>query len=122
MKKTLLRFFLVVTVLASCFTASCSKKIADTIVFDNTHPLALAPDVSWAVVTEPYAAFRPDMNWEAEGEDYCRRGDILQVLGHSLDKKKNSWYRFEKGWLPSSCVSVYQNRLKAQTAANNLKG
>ena len=43
--------------IAAVFTG-CAKKSVEVIVFDNTHPLALAPDVEWAVVTEPYAVFR----------------------------------------------------------------
>ena len=36
----------------------CNKKSEEKIVFDKTHPLALAPDVEWAVVIEPYAVFK----------------------------------------------------------------
>ena len=33
---------------------------------------------------------------------------------------KEIWYRFDKGWLVESSVSVYQNKLKAQKAAASL--
>ena len=60
--------------------SSCQKKTAETIVFDNTHPLALAPDVEWAVVTEPYAVFRAEDEWTAATTGHCRKGEILHRL------------------------------------------
>ena len=49
--------FTIVLLCSLCFF-SCkktSKKLS--IEFDNTYPLALAPDVTWALITDPYAAF-----------------------------------------------------------------
>ena len=100
--------------------SSCQKKTAETIVFDNTHPLALAPDVEWAVVTEPYAVFRAEDEWTAATTGHCRKGEILQVKGKSVDAEKENWYYFEGGWLPQSCVSIFSNRYKAQTVSDNL--
>ena len=59
------KFFLIlifILILMPSFT-SCKKKSAESIIFDNSHPLALAPDVEWAVVTEPYAVFRDSDEW-----------------------------------------------------------
>ena len=100
--------------------SSCQKKTAETIVFDNTHPLALAPDVEWAVVTEPYAVFRAEDEWTAATTGHCRKGEILQVKGKSVDADKENWYYFEGGWLPQNCVSIFSNRYKAQTVSDNL--
>ena len=100
--------------------SSCQKKTAETIVFDNTHPLALAPDVEWAVVTEPYAVFRAEDEWTAATTGHCRKGEILQVKGKSVDAEKENWYYFEGGWLPQNCVSIFSNRYKAQTVSDNL--
>ncbi len=105
--------------LAAFFT-SCKKKTAETIVFDNTHPLALAPDVEWAVVTEPYAVFRESDEWGGATAGHCRKGEILQVKGKSVDAAKDTWYYFEGGWLPQSCVSIFSNRYKAETVSKNL--
>lgn len=109
--------------LLCCFVfISCSdKKKIDKIEFDNSYPLALAPDISWALVTDPYASFRDDSDWEADTTSHVRKGAILQVIGKSIDKKKIVWYKFDEGWLPSSCLTIYSNRMKAQTAANQLK-
>ena len=99
--------------IAAVFTG-CAKKSVEVIVFDNTHPLALAPDVEWAVVTEPYAVFRETDDWSAATEGHSRKGEILQVRGKAVDSNKENWYYFEGGWLPQSCVSIFSNRYKAE--------
>ncbi len=100
---------------------SCKLRKEEKIVFDQTHPLALAPDVSWAVVSDPYAAYRKEADWNSNGYGHSRRGDILQVLGQSNDKNGEVWYLFEDGWLPDSCLSVFDNRYKAQAFSNRLE-
>ena len=110
--------FLIFTI--SIAFSSCHKKTAETIVFDNTHPLALAPDVEWAVVTEPYAVFKEADEWGAATAGHCRKGEILQVKGKSVDADKENWYYFDGGWLPQNCVSIFSNRYKAETVSNNL--
>ena len=110
---------LIIICLLSLIT-SCKKKTAETIVFDNTHPLALAPDVEWAVVTEPYAVFKETDEWGAATAGHCRKGEIFQVLGKSVDADKENWYFFEGGWLPQSCVSIFSNRYKAETISKGL--
>lgn len=102
------------------FFASCKKKTTEVIVFDDSHPLALAPDVEWAVVTEPYAVFKESDEWGAATAGHCRKGEILQVKGKSVDADKENWYYFEGGWLPQSCVSIFSNRYKAETISKGL--
>ena len=116
--KLLITVFVIIIVTA--FFSSCKKKTADKIVFDNSYPLALAPGVEWAVVTEPYAVFKETDDWGAATTGHCRKGEILQVKGKSVDAKKENWYFFGDGWLPQSCVSIFSNRYKAQTVSNNL--
>lgn len=99
---------------------SCQKKEDDTIVFDNSEPLALAPDVEWAVVNDPYAAYKSEIGWESSVIGHSRKGDILRVLGKSVDKNNEVWYSFENGWLSESCLLIYSNRFKAQSVSNNL--
>ena len=100
--------------------SSCKKKSAESIIFDNTHPLALAPDVEWAVVVEPYAVFKETDEWGATSSGHCRKGEILQVKGKAVDAAKDTWYFFEGGWLPQSCVSIFSNRYKAETVSKGL--
>ncbi len=102
------------------FFSSCNKTSEEIIVFDDSHPLALAPDVEWAVVTEPYAVFKEADDWGAAPVGHCRKGEILQVKGKAMDAAKDNWYYFEEGWLPQSCLSIFSNRYKAETVSNNL--
>ncbi len=118
-KRTFVLIFF--SLLVSLSLISCNKKKEEVIEFNETHPLSLAPDVEWALITDPYAAYRKDIEWNAEVTNHCRRGDILQVYAKSIDKQKTVWYKFEEGWLPETCLSIYSNRYKAQTAAENLK-
>lgn len=97
---------------------SCLKE--QTISLDNSEPLALAPDVSWAVVLEPYVPFRKESNWDAEISGHCRKGDIMRVEG-KLISPDEIWYKFENGWVPASTVAVYTNQLRARNAAMILK-
>lgn len=120
MKKNVLLYVLAGALLMVLFTTGCNLKKDDTIVFDETHPLALAPDVSWAVVTDPYATYRKNYGWKEAGEGHCRRGEILQVQGKSIGANKEVWYSFEQGWLPASSISVFDNRYKAETYGKQL--
>lgn len=112
LKKVFLIFF------CALLCVSCAGK---KITFDETHPLALAPDVQWALITVPYAAFREDTDWESNILGHCRKGDILQVKGTAVYNGKENWYYFIGGWLPESSLNIYSNRLKAETAAGQLK-
>ena len=118
MKNKVLLIFILIFL--SLLFAACKKRGNEAIVFDNTHPLALAPDVEWAVVTEPYAVFKENDEWGAATAGHCRKGEILQVKGKSVDAAKENWYYFEGGWLPQSCVSIFSNRYKAETVSKNL--
>lgn len=121
-KRNNMKFLKVVFVLfvLCSVLCSCSKKKEEVIVFDNSYPLALAPDVSWAVVTDPYAAYKKNPEWVSEVLGHCRKGDILQVMGKSTDSNNDDWYSFETGWLPASCIAIYSNRFKAKTASDLL--
>lgn len=118
LKKSII--YVLIILFLAFFITSCKKKTAETIVFDNSHPLALAPDVEWAVVTEPYAVFKDTDEWGAATAGHCRKGEILQVKGKSVDADKENWYYFEGGWLPQSCVSIFSNRYKAETVSKSL--
>lgn len=110
--------------LALCFILfSCSKNKAQDIELDNSDPLALAPDVSWALVNDPYAAFREETSWDSEAVGYCKLGNYFPILASATVSGENgneTWYLFEGGWLPSSAVSVYPNKLRAAKAAARL--
>lgn len=100
----------------------CKQKKEETIVFDDSYPLALSPNIEWAVVEDPYAAYRSECNWDSSVTGHCRKGDILQIKGKSIDAKKDNWYLFANGWLPENCLSIYSNRLKAKAVSEKLIG
>ena len=100
---------------------SCTKKYSEAIPLDTSEPLALAPDISWAVVLDPYAAYRPIPSWDSAAAGYCRKGDILQVTGKAAVKESGMWYKFKDGWLSESAVTIYANRYRAESAAGKLK-
>lgn len=115
------KIFLLLILIFISTIISCNRNKEETIVFDQSYPLSLAPDVEWAVVTDPYAAFKEDKDWNAPVTGHCRKGEILQIYAKSMDKEKTNWYKFENGWLPETCLAIYTNRYKAQTAAGELK-
>ncbi len=117
------RNFLVLSVFLLMIFSSCNKK--ETIVLKEDDPLSLTPGVEWALVSEPYAAFRESPEFESTISSHARRGDILMVQGKQLchdaeTSRTYTWYLFEEGWLESSSVTIYDNKLKADSAAKNL--
>lgn len=114
-----LKFFFIICSLAFIFIA-CDKNDENPIILDDSEPLALAPNVEWAVVTDPYAAYKTEIGWTSSVSGHCRKGDILLIKGKSLDKNNEKWFYFENGWLPGNCISVYNNRLKAKSVAEQL--
>ncbi|MCH5289573.1 MAG: hypothetical protein J1E32_06645 [Treponema sp.] len=91
--------------------------------FDRSDPLALNPEIRWAVVTDPYAACYADAGYGAAVAGHFRRGAILQIIGERTvggDNGRETWYAFEEGWLPQGAVAVYANKMRAQTAVKEL--
>lgn len=119
MKNKFLPVLILIVILISTFSG-CNKKSAETIVFDDSHPLALAPDVEWAVVTEPYAVYKETNDWGAATTGHVRKGEILQILGKAVDSDMENWYYFEGGWLSQTSISVFSNRYKAESVSKNL--
>ena len=118
-KKSIYIVLSVLLLVSSFFITSCEKK-EEVIDFDDTYPLALSPSVEWAVVREPYAAYKETVGWESSVTGHCRRGEILQVLGRSVDENNEKWCEFTDGWLPESCLNIYSNRLKAERVSEIL--
>jgi hypothetical protein len=121
MKERKICFSLLFLVALSWLMGGCVKKSSEEIQFDNSEPLALAPDITWAVVLDPYAGYRKTASWNSEVASYCRKGEIFQVLGETEAKDGGNWYEFKNGWLPELSVTVYNNRFRAETAARRLK-
>ncbi|MCR5612130.1 hypothetical protein [Treponema sp.] len=119
------KLFLFFTICSLLFF-SCNKN-KDEIQFSNTDILSLDPTISWAVVTEPYAAFRKEPSWGANTMDHCRFGDVLMIQGCRITESMNDpaskevWYSFDQGWLSESSITVYKNKFKAQKASEKLQ-
>lgn len=118
------KIILITAILCSIFI-SCGKD-KDEIDIHQDDILALNPSVQWAVVVEPYAAFRTEASWDAPTNDHSRLGDVLMIEGNLIldssneSQSKEIWYRFDKGWLSETSVDVYQNKYKAQSASNEI--
>jgi len=114
----LLSFFILFTV------SGCNKNEdkSESVVFDESHPYAISPDVEWAVITEPYVGFHEEASHNSSSNSYCRKNEILQVMGFSINDEGQSWYLFEKGWIPASSLVVYKNRYKAESAVKLSSG
>ncbi|MBR1640496.1 MAG: hypothetical protein IJ688_14035 [Treponema sp.] len=112
--------FFALILLSLSIYSGCTKNDDDIIEFDKTYPLALAPDVEWGVVTEPYVGYKKDSDWTSPVTGHCRKGEIIQVLGKRQDESGEKWYYTEKGWLSEISVNIYSNRYKAQKVANEL--
>lgn len=99
---------------------SCERNKAEDIQLDNSDPLALAPDIRWALVGDPYAAFRENTSWNADAVGYCKQGELFPILASASvqgERGVEVWYLMEDGWLPESAVSIYPNKYRAQKAA-----
>ena len=112
------------------FFPACQKKVEQSIDFDipGEEPLAYLPGVEWAVVTDSVAALREDAGFEHKVSQHARRGDIFVVTGKQLLNVKAAdgtvrtvvWYGFDQGWLIEDSLSIYENRMNAQNAAEQL--
>lgn len=116
MKKFALFAFVIIAIAT---VTSCTKKETE-IVFDKSEPLSLAPDVEWAVITEPYVTFHTETAWDSSTNGHCRKGDIFQVKAKTTAQNE-LWYKFDDGWVHSSSATIYSNRYKAATASEQLK-
>lgn len=110
-----------ILLLICLFFCSCSRN--DRIVFNSDDSLSLAMDIQWAVVSDPYVAFRVEPGFEKDVKDHGRMGDILMVQGKRYfiqDGENVFWYYFDEGWLEENSIRVYDNKLKAETASKEL--
>ena len=104
------------------FLTSCVKK--DMIFeFDKSDPYAFDIEVEWAVVTDPYAVCRTDVGYECQITNHFRKGDIRRIIGEKskkIDERMEVWYCFEEGWIPSTAIKIYSNKLKAIRAVEEM--
>ncbi|MBQ0168119.1 MAG: hypothetical protein KBT02_13520 [Treponema sp.] len=107
--------FVFILMLNGCTKAGREADLSDSV--------NLAASNQWSVVSVPYAAFKSEPSESADVIDHGRRSDYYEIKGkkYVTDKKETIlWYQFEKGWLPESSVIVFDNQLKARTAAESM--
>lgn len=121
------RLFILISIcLFSFVTVSCFRN--KEITFDKSEPLALVNGIDWAVINQPYVAFRKEAGFDKAINAEGRKAEIYMVTGKcSLEitegkmKKRTVWYKFEEGWLDESVVDIYNNKYKAETASKRMK-
>ena len=102
----------------------CLRRDGAVYTFDDGTPLAVSPEVEWAVVSVPYAACYEETDYASAVTTHCRRGEVLVVQGRrtvKLETKTELWYAFDAGWIPAGSLAVYPNKLRADNAARLLR-
>lgn len=92
-------------------------------------PGELSPRTQWALISDPYVACRKEASYESATIASFRKGEIYEITGNctivldkgSEDEIKEKWYALGDGWVPSSAVKVYSNKLKAEQAKKSIK-
>ena len=111
--------------LCFCFS-SCLQQKEEPLI-DISAAEAVVPGERWALIIEPYAAYRIKPSFSASVSAHGRQGDIEKVSGTFIDTDSVSdehgilWYCFSSGWLPEKTVRVYSNKLKAEFAAGKIQ-
>ncbi len=111
MRKNLFCFLLLFVL--TVFLAGCKRDKSLNIELDNSEPLALAVDIEWAVISEPYVTFRDVQEWNGKDSGHGKKGDVLQVKGYSYSSSNEKWVKFEKGYLPVKSVQIFSNKFQA---------
>ncbi len=93
------------------FLQSCTRKEKE-IVLDKNDFSALSPVVKWAVVKEPYETLRSEPSIESEAAGYCRKGDVLQILGLRFGEDTR-WFLVDGGYIKSDSVLIFANKYRA---------
>lgn len=87
-------------------------------------PQDLSPRIDWVLISDPYVACHSEAGYESPVISSFRKGEIYEIKGNCtviVDDSKELWYAIENGWIPSSAVKVYSNKLKAEKAKKILK-
>lgn len=115
--------------IVSCLL-SCKKKedqmILDFSVFENISTVD-----EWAVITDPYVAYHEQAGNDSDVTAHGRRADIILIKGKKyIQEKRNSknnpeenvlWYYFDQGWLSSTSIKVYSNKLQAEKVSKEIQ-
>lgn len=121
------KIFFAVFLLFLCLSLSSCFRRQEEPLIDISAAESLVPGEQWALIIEPYAAYRIKPGFSAAVSAHGRQGDIEKVSGTFIDTDSVSdehgilWYCFSSGWLPEKTVRVYSNKLKAEFAAGKIQ-
>lgn len=119
-------FFAVFLFFLCLSLSSCFRRQEEPLI-DISAAESLVPGEQWALIIEPYAAYRIKPSFTAGISAHGRQGDIEKVSGTFIDadsafrERAMLWYCFSSGWLPEKTVRVYSNKLKAEFAAGKMQ-
>ena len=102
--------------------SGCKREKMLNIQLDNSDPLALAVDIEWAVVSDPYITFREEKAWTSKELGHGKKGDVLMVKGYAFSSENEKWVRFEDGFLPLKSVKIFSNKFQAMAASKEISG
>ena len=122
------KLFLLTIIFFVLFFSGCEKRNEIVFSFPYDDPLAYVPGSNWAVVKEPLVGLYETDSYESKVNNHVRRGDVMEVTGKRISTRKNAdgqkvvsvWYGFEDGWLESSAVTNYDNKMQAEKAVAKL--
>lgn len=105
------------------FLHACTGK-DDSVFIDVSNTSNIATSSQWAVITEPYVAYRVRSLSTGDISAHGRVGDIIEVIGSDINisgKTREVWYQFENGWLPETSISMQSNKLKAEFVSSQMQ-
>lgn len=121
------KIFFAVFLFFLCLSLSSCFRRQEELLIDISAAEAVVPGERWALIIEPYAAYRIKPSFSASVSAHGRQGDIEKVSGTFIDiddvhaVQGSLWYCFSSGWLPEKAVRVYSNKLKAEFAAGKVQ-
>lgn len=107
---------------ALLFLSSCSAaRMEQVVTLPATPPLSRS--IGYAVIVSSYVQVRDTPSSEGVSLGYYRRGAVLPIVERRSVRQNDAarvWLLNagdEKGWIPESDVSLFDNEAKARTAA-----
>lgn len=106
---------------------SCSKNSFfnrnETIVFDDSEPDGISPQIKWALIVSPYAPVYKEAAFDSVVFSHERKGEILQVQGNKTTRFNGStfkWIALKDGWVLESDVKIFPNKMRAKKACSEM--
>ncbi|MCR5288792.1 MAG: hypothetical protein K6E51_02235 [Treponema sp.] len=113
-------FFIFACCCILLITTGCIPKSNDVFVLDDSDATALDPELTWAVITDPYVSFQAEPTWTARVSGHARAGDYFVIIGNATvtsDDRTEQWYKVADGWLPLKAMTICNNKMLAESTA-----